>query len=179
MTDMPDTERSTKDRILDSFEELLVDHGPRSATLEAVAAHAGVSKGGLLYHFAGKNELIEAALARLMQMTLEDCRKMRAAEAGPVTYYLETSVDTGSAFDTALVAAARLGQENPQQVSQTMSQVRQAWLDVLREYLGDESLARTILLIGDGLYFNDVSGMPDTGALPHIRAVLGRLGVEA
>ncbi|HLS14899.1 MAG TPA: TetR/AcrR family transcriptional regulator [Beutenbergiaceae bacterium] len=174
---MADAERSTKDKLLDSFEELLVEHGPRSATLEAVASHAGVSKGGLLYHFARKDDLIDGVLERLMVMTRQDCALMREADGGPVRYYLETSVSTGSDFDRALVAAARLGQENTERVSQALLQVRESWLEVLREHLGDESLARTIQLIGDGLYFNDVAGMPDAAALPHIRQVLARLDV--
>ena len=37
---------STMERLLDAFEELLIDGGERSATLGAVAAAAGVSKGG-------------------------------------------------------------------------------------------------------------------------------------
>lgn len=176
---MAAADRSTKDKILDAFEELLVDHGPRSATLEAVATHAGVSKGGLLYHFASKDELIDGVLERLLVMTRQDCELMRSAEGGPVRYYLETSVSTGSDFDRALVATARLGQENTERVSQALLRVRESWLAVLREELGDESLARTIQLIGDGLYFNDVAGMPDAEALPHIRHVLARLHVGA
>jgi hypothetical protein len=48
---------------------------------------------------------------------------------------------------------------------------------VLREHLGDESLARTIQLIGDGLYFDDTTGLTEKNALKHVRAVLKRLDV--
>ena len=47
---------------------------------------------------------------------------------------------------------------------------------VLHEHLGDEALARTIQLIGDGLYFDDTTGLGDADALGHVREVLGRLG---
>jgi AcrR family transcriptional regulator len=46
---------ATRDRLLDAFEGLLIAHGPRAATLDAVAAAAEVSKGGLLYHFPSKS----------------------------------------------------------------------------------------------------------------------------
>ena len=101
---------------------------------------------------------------------------MRTSAAGPVQYYLETSVSEGSELDRALVAAARLAQENTARVRAVLTQVREAWLEALREELDDESLARTIQLIGDGLYFNDVSGMPDPDALEHVQTVLTRLG---
>ena len=35
---------------------------PQALTLDAVAAQAGVSKGGLLYHFRSKRELLDAML---------------------------------------------------------------------------------------------------------------------
>lgn len=173
---MTSPQRSTRDRLLDAFETLLVEHGPRAATLEAVATEAGVSKGGLLYHFASKDDLVDGVLQRLLELGRADAGQMRTAPAGPVQYYLETSVSEGSALDRALVAAARLTQENSEPVSAVLAQVREGWLEALRAELGDESLARTIQLIGDGLYFNDVSGLPDPDALDHVRAVLGRLG---
>lgn len=40
--------------VLDAFESLLIEVGERAATLDAVAGRAGVSKGGLLYHFPNK-----------------------------------------------------------------------------------------------------------------------------
>ena len=173
---MTSAHRSTRDRLLDAFETLLVQHGPRAATLEAVAAEAGVSKGGLLYHFASKDDLVEGALQRLLELAHADVEQMRTSAAGPVQYYLETSVSEGSELDRALVAAARLAQENTARVRAVLTQVREAWLEALREELDDESLARTIQLIGDGLYFNDVSGMPDPDALEHVQTVLTRLG---
>ncbi|NLI53534.1 MAG: helix-turn-helix transcriptional regulator, partial [Clostridiales bacterium] len=48
----------TKNAILDAANRVLLIHGAEYFTLEAVAAEANVSKGGLLYHFASKNKLI-------------------------------------------------------------------------------------------------------------------------
>lgn len=50
-------------RILDAVERIVLHKGVAGLTLEAAAREAGVSKGGLLYHFASK----EALLAGLMQ----------------------------------------------------------------------------------------------------------------
>ena len=76
-------DRSTRDRVLDAFETILVASGSRAATLEAVAAHAEVSKGGLLYHFGSKDELIDGMLTRLREQGAADVEKMRAAKNGP------------------------------------------------------------------------------------------------
>src|SRR5205085_529152 len=93
---MPATESSTRDRLLDAFETLLVTAGSRSATLDAVASAADVSKGGLLYHFPSKDALVEGMLDRLRTRGAEDAERMSTAKQGPVEFYLETSVDTGS-----------------------------------------------------------------------------------
>ncbi len=170
-------DRSTRDRLLDAFEQQLVEGGSRSATLDAVAAAAGVSKGGLLYHFHSKDELVEGMLERLHEQADADVEKMRTAPAGPVDFYLETSVDSGSPFDRALIAATRVAQENDPRAAAAMARVRDAWFAVLAEHLGDEALARTIQLIGDGLYFDDSTGLRDPDALAHVRKVLGRLDV--
>lgn len=174
---MAAAERSTRDRVLDSFETLLVTAGSRAATLDAVAADANVSKGGLLYHFPSKDELVVGMLTRLREQGEADATKMRSAKKGPVDYYLSTSAHTGSDFDRALVAAARIAQEHDQRASEALADLRDGWFTVLREHLGDEALARTIQLIGDGLYFDDTMGLQAKGALTHVRNVLRRLDV--
>jgi AcrR family transcriptional regulator len=172
---MPSADRSTRDRVLDAFETLLVTHGSRAATLDAVASHAEVSKGGLLYHFHSKDELVDGMLSRLREQGARDAEAMGRAPKGPVDYYLETSVDSGSDFDRALIAAGRIAQENDARASEALADLREGWFVVLREHLGDESLARTIQLIGDGLYFDDTTGLAEKNALKHVRDVLRRL----
>jgi AcrR family transcriptional regulator len=53
----------TRWRILRAAEALAREAGPGHLSLDAVAARAGVSKGGLLYHFASKAKLMEALVA--------------------------------------------------------------------------------------------------------------------
>jgi AcrR family transcriptional regulator len=173
---MATPERSTRDRLLDAFETLLVSAGTRSATLDAVAAEAHVSKGGLLYHFHSKDQLVEGMLTRLREQGRVDVEKMRTAKKGPVDFYLTTSINTGSNFDRALIAAGRIAQENDSRASEALGDLREGWFAVLLEHLEDESLARTIQLIGDGLYFDDTTGLNEKNALKHVRDVLNRLG---
>ena len=53
-----------RDQILDAAEHVIVESGGRDFTLDAVAERAGISKGGLVYSFATKDELFHAALER-------------------------------------------------------------------------------------------------------------------
>jgi AcrR family transcriptional regulator len=53
---------ATRRRLLDAAVAVVRREGPRALTLDAVAAEAGVSKGGLLYHFATKDDLVDALI---------------------------------------------------------------------------------------------------------------------
>jgi AcrR family transcriptional regulator len=61
-----------RDRILEAAERLVVESGAARLTLDAVAQAAGVSKGGLLYHFPAKDSLL-TALANRYAEGMEQC----------------------------------------------------------------------------------------------------------
>lgn len=54
--------------MLNAAEALVIDYGVNGMTLEAVASRAKVSKGGLLYHFASKEVLVQAMVSRIAVM---------------------------------------------------------------------------------------------------------------
>lgn len=56
--------KSSKDSILNATERVIRRLGMVGTTIEAVAAEAGVSKGGLFYHFSSKKELLLQLLER-------------------------------------------------------------------------------------------------------------------
>ncbi len=56
-----------RDRILDAVGQLSTDLGAGNFTLEQVAQAAGVSKGGLLYHFPSKEALLHAMGERFLK----------------------------------------------------------------------------------------------------------------
>lgn len=56
----------TRSALLDAAEHVLFEHGTQALTLAAVARRAGVSKGGLLYHFPTKDALITALVSRVI-----------------------------------------------------------------------------------------------------------------
>lgn len=64
--DAPETTpvASARTRILDAAERIVQAKGVGGLTLDAAAREAGVSKGGLLYHFASKEALIGGMLDR-------------------------------------------------------------------------------------------------------------------
>lgn len=144
---------SSRQRILDAYEDVLAADGERYATVEAVAAKAGVSKGGVLYHFPSKDRLAEALYDRVLALAAEDVDRMRTAPDGPARYYIRTSRYVGTPLDRALVAVARLRQGGDTRAREVLENVSGTWLRVLHESLGDLDVARAVKLIGDGLYY--------------------------
>ena len=92
---------SARDRVLDAYETLLIEHGGGSATLDAVAAAAQVSKGGLLYHFASKEALAAGLLQRLRERSAADADEIRRARDGAVAYHLRRRPRRAAAFRAA------------------------------------------------------------------------------
>jgi AcrR family transcriptional regulator len=64
------------DVIMNAAEAVVVEAGAVHLTLDAVAAKAGVSKGGLLHHFPTKAALIEGMINRLIKTREESRKKM-------------------------------------------------------------------------------------------------------
>lgn len=143
-----------RSRLLDAFIQILIDQGERSATLEAVAAAAGVSKGGLLYHFASKDALVDALARHVEQLGAADAQAMRTAPEGPAVYYVRTSNYEDTALDRAIVATTRLSQGADPRARQALHTLRDGWLQAMTAEIPDPTTAQTIMLIGDGLYYN-------------------------
>ena len=103
---------SSKEVMLDAAEAIVLESGARHMTLDAVAARAGVSKGGLLYHFPAKEALLRGMLERLSKYIDETRKKKgKGLKEGPrreIKAFILSSVDRDSQKDqigSALLAA--------------------------------------------------------------------------
>ncbi|MFP5069240.1 TetR/AcrR family transcriptional regulator [Pseudonocardia nantongensis] len=160
-----------RDRVLDAYETLLIEQGPAGATLDAVAASAEVSKGGLLYHFASKESLATGLLDRLRERSAVDAELMRADPHGAVAYYLRTSVPGGASpagLTRTYLATLRIadGSTVGAGARAALADVDADGLAALRTEIDDPVLAWLVQLVGDGLYLRTLTGAPLTGGVP-------------
>jgi AcrR family transcriptional regulator len=72
---------NARENIIDAAEEVVIERGARHLTFDAVALKAGVSRGGLLYHFPDKKALLKGMLDRLIERVEENRAKKRAGLA--------------------------------------------------------------------------------------------------
>jgi AcrR family transcriptional regulator len=156
-----------RDKVLDAFEAILIGEGERSATMDATARAAGVSKGGLLYHFASKEALELAVVDRLRALVEEDVAAMAASPGGPVAYFIRTSVMEDGPLDRAILATSRLAQGGNAAAREALRGIREQWADALRDHTKDAAALDLVMLVSDGLYFNNaLAGGSIPGPVP-------------
>ena len=159
----------TRARLLDAASAVVRRDGAQALTLEAVAAQAGVSKGGLLYHFRSKRELLEAMVGGWLaefQRRDRDRRGRRsrapspAATCAPPTRAAGHAAERATEFgllaalvaEPAVLAAARASYEG--------------WQARLVEESDDPVEVTVARLAADGLWLADLLGLgPPTGEL--------------
>lgn len=149
---------ATRDLILDALETLLLEGGSSAATLEAVAARAGVSKGGLLYHFGSKEALYEGFLARLRTSAAEDAERTKSAPQGLIAAYLDVSTVPDDPGTRSVLAALRLVGVQEVDVESALADTFESWYAVIAQEITDPTLARLVQLVGDGLYLHALIG---------------------
>jgi AcrR family transcriptional regulator len=66
-TKKPKSRTATREALLRAASQVVIDKGVEALTLDAVAKQAGVSKGGLLYHFPNKDALMGGMVEQLIQ----------------------------------------------------------------------------------------------------------------
>ncbi|MGN9780414.1 TetR/AcrR family transcriptional regulator [Nonomuraea sp. ZG12] len=64
-------EEARRAQIIAAAIEVIAEHGFTHASLARIAQHAGISKGVISYHFAGKNELMEEVVTRVYSEIVE------------------------------------------------------------------------------------------------------------
>ena len=74
--------RPARERLLDAAERVVAESGATHLTLDAVAKSAGVSKGGLLYHFPSKEALLEGMLTRHFEDVNAEVTKRLTSRSG-------------------------------------------------------------------------------------------------
>jgi AcrR family transcriptional regulator len=155
----------TRRRLLDAATAVVRREGARALTLDAVAAEAGVSKGGLLYHFKTKRDLLDAMLEGWLE---EFETEIEAASGGnfaagwvrasDVSGWAAPERATEFGFLAAMV-------EEPA----TLERVREryaGWMARLTAGSNDPAQATLARLAADGLWLADLLGLaPPSGDL--------------
>lgn len=161
----------SREKILDAAEARLLAGGPAALVLDSVAVDAGISKGGLLYHFRTKEALVAGLLERMFEhfdRELESLSRTDPEAVGAWTraYLGSTVTDQGTPADSSaqLMAGilATLGRD-----SEHLESVREhfaRWHLRLETDGIDPTTATIVRLAADGLWLSALLGLPQLDA---------------
>ncbi|QCB94635.1 TetR/AcrR family transcriptional regulator [Cellulomonas shaoxiangyii] len=167
---------STRDRILDALQDVLLEEGPAGATLDVVAHRGGVSKGGLLYHFRSKDDLFEGLLGRLDAGAAAAEAATPGDPGGAARWFLDGSQSADGPEERTMLAALRLLGTYPPARAR-MASYLDGWAAGLHRAVDDPVLSRLVQLVGDGLFLHALLGAGDPDLDGQVVAdVLRRVG---
>ena len=95
-----------RDALLDAAEAIVTEQGAGKLTFDEIARRAGVSKGGVLYCFSSKHDLVAAMVERDLHRFGRDVEERRVPGEGGVTAHFRAHLDATRDESTALAARA-------------------------------------------------------------------------
>jgi len=152
----------TADRIIDAAESIVDESGVAALTLEQAAKRAGVSKGGVLYHFPNKEALVAAMIARFTErfdhaverLTAEDSSSKGRATRSYVRATFGHAPGTGPKFDRACGSITAALANNPGNLAVVRDQSAR-WQRAVEADGLDPVFASIIRLAVDGLWLGE------------------------
>ena len=164
------TTAPTIDLILTAAERVAPREGVLRLTVEAVAREAKLSKGGVLYHFATKESLIQAMLDRLIRYCEQEMEQHQQNDAAPgrwtrayvrktlaplTPYPGEAAFPKSKEVGAGLIVAAAT---NPKLLEPLRKRFR-TWQRAIERDGISPTRATVVRLAVDGLWLADVLGI--------------------
>ncbi|MFG1853919.1 TetR/AcrR family transcriptional regulator [Actinomadura geliboluensis] len=170
-----------RDRILDAVERILIAGGADAIRLDAVAAEAGVSKGGLLHHFRSKRALIEGVLGRLVERFEAELPPPGSPPGSFTRAWLDATIPEKDGapddrFDQVAVALLA-GISGGPEVQAVLRQCYERWQQRICDDGLDPATATLVRLAVDGWWMARLLGLapPRDGLHTEVRARLTAL----
>jgi AcrR family transcriptional regulator len=162
----------TKARILVAAEDVVVRDGVARLTLEAAATEAGLSKGGVLYHFPTRDALVAAMVDKIIEEFDRDIESHIGPDAVPGSFtraYIRATMAPASAqpdredrLGAAVIAAAAAQPA----LMVPLQRAADRWQARLEDDGLDPAVATLLRLACDGLWLCDLFGLaPPSPAL--------------
>jgi AcrR family transcriptional regulator len=143
---------SRREQLLDAAAVVIRRDGAAALTLDAVAAEAGVTKGGVLYHFASKRALIDGLVGRW----LDEFEDRLDGEDLLTTYVRACDLDPAqTASEFGLLA----GMIEEPEVLEVARERYAEWMARMLAGVEDPVDAWLVRLAADGLWYSDLLGI--------------------
>lgn len=176
---------ATRESLLSAAERVMRRDGAGNLTLDAVAREAGVSKGGLLYHFPSKADLLRAIVAEAMRQAEAEVEQHLGpdpARGAFARHFLSHSMKKAEASpgckpEREMVWSMLAAAANDPLLLLPVQEQHAKWQRRLEAELDDPDLAALVRLVGHGLWSTEMFGfhVPDEAQRERIAERLCRL----
>jgi AcrR family transcriptional regulator len=153
--------QATRELLLQAAATIIVEHGAHNLTLENVAKHANISKGGLLHHFPNKEKLLLELMTQLVQnfeQNLAQHLEPNPSNGRWTRAYIRATFTPSSAEQQLTQALSSLVISHPQLLENVQDAFNFAEKHILNDGL-PAARAMAIRLACDGLWFGEIGGM--------------------
>ena len=173
------TVQPSTERLLDAAERLVVERGAAHLTLDAVALEAGVSKGGLLYHFPSKAALLAGMINRHLREVDDRARALAGGDTGSeiacpsrrqVGSFLRALLERCTSHPAAGAAVLAAAAGDPVLLGPCQAR-RRAFLDQMTALPMGFDRAAILMLAVDGLLLSELLHLSPLTAEERERAV--------
>lgn len=169
----------TRDHLLDVAEDIVRSDGAKGLTIEALARSAGISKGGVQYSFASKDDLVGALIERWTNQFDEMLKEDEPTTAVAFVHrYIRAMRASQEATNAKMAGLMIAYMRNPENLREARD-----WYHAIFERLGagtpDQQAARAAFLAVEGLFLLRIVGIEDNDTwmtlLDDVEATLTRL----
>ena len=169
----------TRDHLLDIAEDIVRSDGAKALTIDALARSAGISKGGVQYSFASKDDLVRALIERWTKQFDEMLKEDEPTTAVAfVQRYIQAMRASQEAMNAKMAGLMIAYIRNPE----NLREIRE-WYRAMFERLGartqDAQASRVAFLSVEGLFLMRIVGIDFHGAwmalLDDVESTLKRL----
>lgn len=160
-TKKPKSRSATREALLRAASQVVIDKGVEALTLDAVAKQAGVSKGGLLYHFPNKDALMGGMVEQLIQdfeTVLQTEFDQDDAPGTPgqwVRAYIRATLRFSKQSLALIARLSSIAADSPN-LLEAAKVYDQQWRQRVETSGIDPTKATIILLAADGLWLSEV-----------------------
>ena len=140
-----------RDALLDVAEAIVVEQGAGKLSFDEIARRAGVSKGGVLYCFPNKQELVAAMARRDVERFDSDVATHKlndTARGDDMLAHLAATRDENSALASKAASLMAALAEAPEHAEP----IRDHYRRLLERFGADTQRARTILFAAEGAF---------------------------
>jgi AcrR family transcriptional regulator len=156
-------EMDARERILQTAMSVVNHQGINKLTIDNVAAEAGMSKGGVFYHFKNKEELLKAMVHSIIEAFKTDCKSKESTGLDAVQASIESAFSDEPEMRnrvSALVAAVAYDKN----ITTEFKEGYEEWIQDLQAAGASRATARLICTTIDGYYIASALGVGNLSA---------------